>query len=50
MQVQQIDREGLSVLSPTIQALAEWEGLPAHAASVRARFENGADEAGGAGE
>ncbi len=50
MQVQQIDREGLSVLSPTIQVLAEWEGLPAHAASVRARFENGADEAGGAGE
>ena len=50
MQVQQIDREGLSVLAPTIQALAEWEGLPAHAASVRARFENGADEAGGAGE
>ena len=50
MQVQQIDREGLSVLSPTIEVLAEWEGLPAHAASVRARFENGADEAGGAGE
>lgn len=50
IQVQQIDREGLSVLSPTIQVLAEWEGLPAHSASVRARFENGADEAGGAGE
>lgn len=38
MQVQQIDRGGLESLAPAIEALAEWEGLPAHAASVRARL------------
>ena len=37
VQVQEIDREGLAALGPSIVALAEWEGLPAHAASVRAR-------------
>ena len=50
MQVQRIDREGLERLAPSIETLAEWEGLPAHAASVRARFEDCADHAGGAGE
>ena len=39
IQVQRVDREGLAALASTIQVLAEWEGLPAHAASVRARFE-----------
>ena len=38
MQVQQIDRGGLEALAPAIEALAEWEGLPAHAESVRARL------------
>lgn len=37
LQVQEIDRGGLAALAPTIETLAEWEGLPAHAASVRAR-------------
>ena len=50
MQVQRIDREGLERLAPSIETLAEWEGLPAHAASVRARFEDCADRAGGTGE
>ena len=44
MQVQRIDRSGLETLAPVIETLAEWEMLPAHAASVRARFE--ADESG----
>jgi histidinol dehydrogenase len=39
MQVQRINRSGLESLAPVIETLAEWEGLPAHAASVRARFE-----------
>lgn len=39
MQVQRIDRTGLEKLAPVIETLAEWEGLPAHAASARARFE-----------
>jgi len=43
MQVQRIDRSGLETLAPVIETLAEWEMLPAHAASVRARFET--DEA-----
>jgi len=38
MQVQRIESEGLERLAPTIVELAEWEGLPGHAASVRARF------------
>lgn len=37
IQVQEIDRGGLAALGPAIEALATWEGLPAHAASVRAR-------------
>jgi histidinol dehydrogenase len=41
IQVQTIDREGLEKLAPSIETLAAWEGLPAHAASVRARFEDG---------
>jgi histidinol dehydrogenase len=47
MQVQRIDRDGLERLAPSIQTLAEWEGLPAHAASVRARFGDSAYAAGG---
>jgi len=47
MQVQRIDRDGLERLAPSIQTLAEWEGLPAHAASVRARFGESAYDAGG---
>jgi histidinol dehydrogenase len=50
MQVQRIDRDGLERLAPSIQTLAEWEGLPAHAASVRARFGDSLDDAGGNGE
>lgn len=49
IQVQQIEREGLSTLSRTIEILAEWEGLPAHAESVRARFER-PEPAGGRDE
>ncbi|MGB5526436.1 MAG: histidinol dehydrogenase, partial [Gemmatimonadota bacterium] len=49
MQVQQIEREGLTALSRTIEILAEWEGLPAHAESVRARFER-PEPAGGRDE
>jgi histidinol dehydrogenase len=47
MQVQSIEREGLNRLAPAIETLAEWEGLPAHAASVRARFETDQTKAGG---
>lgn len=47
MQVQRIDRDGLERLAPSIQTLAEWEGLPAHAASVRARFGDSAYDARG---
>ncbi len=43
VQVQEIDREGLAALAPVIETLAEWEGLPAHAASVRARHVDGGD-------
>jgi histidinol dehydrogenase len=39
MQVQEIDRMGLAALATAIETLAEWEGLPAHAESVRARLE-----------
>ena len=48
MQVQSIEREGLDRLAPAIATLAEWEGLPAHAASVRARFVTDQTKAGGA--
>jgi histidinol dehydrogenase len=43
VQVQEIDREGLAALAPALEALAEWEGLPAHAASVRVRNADGRD-------
>ena len=33
--VQELSEEGLRRLAPAIETLAEWEGLPAHAASVR---------------
>ncbi len=39
MQVQQLDAHGLGRLRESIEILATTEGLPAHAASVRARFE-----------
>ncbi|WP_152041931.1 histidinol dehydrogenase [Salinigranum salinum] len=38
--VQRLSREGLDDLSETITTLAEAEGLEAHAASVRVRFED----------
>ena len=38
LQVQELSLEGLRSLGPTIEILALWEGLPAHAASIRARF------------
>lgn len=37
--VQRLDRDALTTLQPTITALAETEGLEAHAASVNRRFE-----------
>lgn len=39
VQVQRIDREGLTALRPTIRALAEAEGLLAHRDAVEIRFE-----------
>ncbi|MFB6280467.1 MAG: histidinol dehydrogenase [Haloferacaceae archaeon] len=44
--VQRFDRGALSGLAPTIETLAEAEGLEAHAESVRRRF---ADEGGASG-
>lgn len=38
MQVQRMEPEGLRALGPTVVELAEWEGFPAHAESVRARL------------
>jgi histidinol dehydrogenase len=38
MQVQRLTADGLAGLRPTIERLAATEGLPAHAASVGARF------------
>jgi len=45
IQVQEIDAEGLAGISGAIETLAEWEGLPAHAASIRARRDGGAVDA-----
>jgi histidinol dehydrogenase len=42
--VQRLDESALSALEPTITTLAEAEGLEAHAASVRARFDDATDE------
>lgn len=39
--VQNISKKGLKRLSPVLERLAEIEGLPAHARSVRERFEEG---------
>ncbi len=47
MQVQRIESEGLEQLASTIVELAEWEGLPGHAASVRARFVQDGVSSGG---
>jgi histidinol dehydrogenase len=33
--VQRLTKEGLERLRPTVEALAEAEGMPAHAAAVR---------------
>lgn len=41
MQVQRLDASGLDGLRETITTLAGIEGLPAHAASILARFEEG---------
>ncbi|MDP2480813.1 MAG: histidinol dehydrogenase [Candidatus Palauibacterales bacterium] len=41
IQFQRLDRSGLQSLAPTVVALAEWEGLPAHAESVAARLGGG---------
>ncbi len=41
IQFQHLDRSGLQSLAPTVVALAEWEGLPAHAESVAARLGGG---------
>jgi histidinol dehydrogenase len=38
MQVQRMDADGLRSLGPTVIRLAEWEGFPAHADSVRERL------------
>jgi histidinol dehydrogenase len=40
-QVQELTREGLSRLAPTIRSLAIAEGLTAHAHAVDVRFEDG---------
>jgi histidinol dehydrogenase len=37
--VQQLDRDGLASLADTVETLAEFEGLEAHAESVRTRFD-----------
>jgi histidinol dehydrogenase len=42
--VQELTREGLSELAPTVQTLAQLEGLDAHAQAVVARLEAKADE------
>ncbi|MFQ5680301.1 MAG: histidinol dehydrogenase [Gemmatimonadota bacterium] len=34
---QELTSEGLARLAPTVETLAEWEGLPAHAAATRIR-------------
>ncbi|MDP8905888.1 MAG: histidinol dehydrogenase [Chloroflexota bacterium] len=39
--VQEATADGVRQLAPTVEALAASEGLPAHAASVRARLERG---------
>ena len=33
--IQRLTREGLALVRPTVEALADVEGLPAHAAAVR---------------
>ena len=44
--VQQIDRKALNAIGPAAVALAEAEGLSAHAASVRIRLDSGSRKAG----
>jgi histidinol dehydrogenase len=39
MTIQELSVEGLKALAPTIEAMAEAEGLEAHAAAVRIRIE-----------
>ena len=38
---QELSRKGLATLSPTVIAMAEAEGLGAHAAAVRVRMKGG---------
>jgi len=52
VQFQEMDREGLEALGRTVETLAEWEGLPGHADSIRARElgDGGRTVAGGPGD
>ncbi|MDQ3690819.1 MAG: histidinol dehydrogenase [Chloroflexota bacterium] len=45
IEVQRLSPSGVRGISPTVQAIAAAEGLPAHAASVRARAERAFDAA-----
>ena len=40
MTIQQLSKEGLQGLAATIVAMADAEGLEAHAAAVKVRMEN----------
>ncbi|MFW6039709.1 MAG: histidinol dehydrogenase [Gemmatimonadota bacterium] len=42
MSVQRLNEQGLRELAPIVETLAEWEGLPAHAAAVDAASTGGA--------
>ncbi len=46
IEIQRLTPVGVRDLSPTVEAIAAAEGLPAHAASVRARAERAAEAAG----
>lgn len=48
--VQELSEDGLRRLASAIETLAEWEGLPAHAASVRAAVSSVGEEASGVTE
>jgi histidinol-phosphate aminotransferase len=43
IEVQRVSAAGVRALAPTVEAIAGAEGLPAHAASVRARAQRAAD-------
>jgi histidinol dehydrogenase len=44
MSVQELTREGLAELAPTVRTLANLEGLDAHAKAVAVRLEKSADQ------